>query len=424
MNMVREASSIRYTIPPGIASKIALKTRQHGECIVRRDGKSEYGFKLYADDEGMIRFYVRPTSSEALLKLIVECTARGEITRYPLELRFAHNPTREMPAPAKEQSTLPPKGASVRPALSERDRLHLSDKELLVGAYPPRPDPKKAPESFERWCTAVSVPVTVVEPHVVSRPEISHGLVKGIRTSDKKVARSNPDFDLSTSTNWNGYALTAAGPYVYVETEWYVPAVVGNGRGKYYSALFAGIDGLYTDDLLASGTEQDVFDMGGGVFASTYNAWTQLFPNQAVHQQITNITINPGDHIAAYVWVGDGATGQLNLNGDTAIVNFQNMTTRQVAIIKTAIGGTTINGRTVEWIMSRPTVNGSLSQLANYGSALISIAAGYFASGAGWTNYRDVKAGSMQIRMVTKDILSKVTPIDWISMKFTFQASN
>ena len=65
-------------------------------------------------------------------------------------------------------------GASVLQALSKEDALHLSDEELLRRGYGRRPNPEEAPESFKDWRRTFSTPLTIVEPTMLSNPDISH----------------------------------------------------------------------------------------------------------------------------------------------------------------------------------------------------------------------------------------------------------
>ena len=58
---------LRLTIAPGNSSRIAMKTMPKAVCLLHEDGVSDTGhsFKLLSDDEGIIRFNVKP--SDALM---------------------------------------------------------------------------------------------------------------------------------------------------------------------------------------------------------------------------------------------------------------------------------------------------------------------------------------------------------------------
>jgi hypothetical protein len=76
--------------------------------------------------------------------------------------------------------------------------------------------------------------------------------------------------------------------------------------------------------------------------------------------------------------------------------------------------------------MERPTVGGSLPDLANYGSAIMSSASARKANAGNHQGYIAYQgARNKQITMVNgTDILSMVTPIDANSMRFDWQRFN
>jgi hypothetical protein len=143
---------IRHTVRPGTNSPLFFKTVPGATCHLRRADDTDVTrrLKLFADDEGIICFHVRPSvEAEHIAKVVIECEAGGKITHYPLELRASRKDTPAMPFPEKER---PPRkeSVSVRPALSREDGLRLSKDELLERGYPPRPDPK-ALAPFRAW---------------------------------------------------------------------------------------------------------------------------------------------------------------------------------------------------------------------------------------------------------------------------------
>ena len=79
-----------------------------------------------------------------------------------------------------------------------------------------------------------------------------------------------------------------------------------------------------------------------------------------------------------------------------------------------------MGGSEAEWIMERPTVNGSLAELANYGSARMSNAYARRVAG-GYVGYQG--STNEQITMFNNtDILSTVSAVDSTTMQFNWQA--
>src|SRR5438552_3884595 len=101
-----------------------------------------------------------------------------------------------------------------------------------------------------------------------------------------------------------------------------------------------------------------------------------------------------------------------NLNGAYCIFHIQNLSNAQYTTVYTPRGSTAIDGSEAEWVMERPTVNGSLPYLANYGTVNMYSAYARRADGAkGYVPYQgDTNA---QITMMNgSHILSTVTPLN------------
>jgi hypothetical protein len=88
----------------------------------------------------------------------------------------------------------------------------------------------------------------------------------------------------------------------------------------------------------------------------------------------------------------------------------------------TAPNGTVFNGHQAEWVMERPTVNGSLSSLADYYAAQIFDAWAYdFADNAHYYT----SDTSTNITMYNgNDELSSVAPVNSMTMQFTWHNYN
>jgi hypothetical protein len=101
-----EAGNLRYTVQPGITSKIVMKTLPDGICTLHPEEEVNptRSLKLFADQDGIICFYIRPDDeSDIVAKIIIDCEVDGNVTRFPLDLRASSKPTPEMPAPPLER---------------------------------------------------------------------------------------------------------------------------------------------------------------------------------------------------------------------------------------------------------------------------------------------------------------------------------
>ena len=147
------APPLRLTVAPTASSMVTMKTLPNAVCTLHAEGATDakHSLKVFADDEGTIRFHVNPTAeSEQAARVAVDCAAAGKTSTFPLELRPNSKPTSDMPAPAAELAK-PRAGAVIRPALSKADALSLSTEELIQIGYPVRPDAQKAPKAFATW---------------------------------------------------------------------------------------------------------------------------------------------------------------------------------------------------------------------------------------------------------------------------------
>jgi hypothetical protein len=396
---------VRHTVRPGISSPIFLQTVSGATCHLRRvdDVDPTRSLKLFADDEGIICFHVRPSvEAEVIAKFVIECEADAKITHYPLELRGSRKDTPEMPFPDKER---PPRKErqSVRPALSREEGLRLSDKELLERGYPPRPD-AKAVAPFRTWLKAVSAPATIVKPRIVTNTGVSHRHVHRVG---------------SVASNWSGFELRG-GPFSSISGGWNVPPIVFGETGLVtQSSFWVGIDGDGTNDLVQAGTAQNnvVYNISGQYLSiSNYHAWSQFLPQQPNEQVFANLQINPGDQIETVVLLLDSE----------AFFVIENITRNETVSVTTPYGNTIVKATDAEWIMERPTVNNNFTDLAQYITASMYYAIATIGHGGNVCTYDGTRISgtignleSLQITMKNgPDALSEVIPGDDYSMLF------
>ncbi len=454
---VKTHPPVRYTVAPGVSSRIVMKTFPGGVCTLHYEGKPGpgRGVRLHARQDGTVPFHVRPRAeSRAVAKFFLECRAGGRVERYPLELRFGLEPTAAMPAPPRGGRSAHPKGALVRRALTEKEIGSLSDGELWKRGYPMRPNPREAPKAFAAWRRAVSSPATVVTAHTVSS-----GAVRRTRPASSRVkapARLTRPGTLAaprtavpqTALVWSGFELqgNAGSTYDRVEGTWKVPAVTGpniptpssTAQAAVYSSLWVGLVGdaasLPTSSLGSlwqAGTEQHATTLNLGtttLSVAQYYAWSELFPDE-LEQRLANFTVEAGDEIHAQVWIGD-SRGQPAKTPTHYGLTMQNLTRNETTGATFVLGGKRIVGRQAVWILESPSFSDSVG-LSNYGTATLSNALARrasFPAGQGFVPYgNDPNAQLIQYTMTSDgsasgNTLSSVTPVDGSTMRFRWAA--
>ncbi len=229
--------------------------------------------------------------------------------------------------------------------------LTASSTALAAAGVPPRPDAARDAAGYANWQRAVTSGAKRIMP-VLRRVDMRH-----------KPRISN---GTQTTTNWSGYALVrnsvtsyGATSFYYLVTDFVVPVAqqaFGTCTGGWvYSAYWAGIDGYSNNDVLQAGTEADAY-CSGGYTSSEYYAWYEWYPANEV--QITNMTVSPGDDMYVEVWSGSATVG------DAYIVDFTKNVS--VSVEFDAPRGTALVGNSAEFIVERPEVGNSLSNLMNY----------------------------------------------------------
>ena len=171
-----------------------------------------------------------------------------------------------------------------------------------------------------------------------------------------------------TTPNWAGYVADTPSPDGTFGT-WYVPEVAApTGDVSSYSSVWTGIGGFAdpTDDdipgqLIQAGTEEDSLcpQVIHGVCSdptTAYYAWYEQYPYED-QIEIANMTVSPGDDIAA-------SAG--NFSSSTASFLVCDDTTNVCAAPQQATAGTP--GDTSEWVVERTLEGGSLPGLAPFGT--------------------------------------------------------
>ncbi len=334
-----------FTITPNAETAIVLKTLPGAACDLRSSDTSDTrSIRFYANGDGYVKIHANAREGiESRVQL--DCSAKGQSISYPLHLLASSTPTSDMPAP---QSKMPlPKGSKIRPALTEAQAQSMTDQQLDKLGYPARPDVLDSPDKYAKWLERVSKSMTILPTQLVAT----------------NVTATPASY---TSNNWSGLEAHTKTTHQYsaVTATWDVPVIVlaSSDGNTDYSSFWVGLDGDGTKDLVQAGTEQDAVDFLGAVFANYY-AWSELLPNQPTENSVFGV--NAGDEMEVEVWIGTGS-GAPNPNGSLGSFRITDVTQSQEARFDTALDGTKYNGTEAEWIMERPTVGGSLPELAAY----------------------------------------------------------
>ena len=361
--------AVRQTVAPGTMSAISVNSLPNAVCTLRAQDDSGVvrTLKLYADDQGEVRFHVRPSAeTDSPPNLQLSCEANDQVMDHGIELRAST-------AAAASAGRIRQSGRA-RPALTG-DPMLPSQEELLSRGYPMRPDPEKMPEAYATWQRIVTSEATEIEPRVVTRP--------GFRAGPPSPVGPFRLPSTTTSGNWSGFVLRypyirsvlnpySPPPFVFASGEWFVPSVAGEQGVQDNSSLWVGMDGSGNSDVLQDGTGQDAIGtnfLGIKWTVASYFAWTEFFPADA--QQLTNFKISPGDHMLGQVWMGN-AGSKPTFTGVFGVCYLFNLTTGTYTYVYiTPPSGTTFTGISAEWIMERPTIDGVLPDLSDYGVAMI-----------------------------------------------------
>jgi hypothetical protein len=165
-----------------------------------------------------------------------------------------------------------------------------------------------------------------------------------------------------TSNNWSGGVLFNGAPFDGIVGSWTVPSVAppASGDGDWWSVAWIGIDGWNSADVLQAGTGQHIRRSGGNI-TTEYFVWYEWWPYNWT--EITSLIVHPGDTVSAFVrylgivnGIGQGMATLSNLSTGVS-----------TSVHLTAPPDTTLQGNCAEWIMERPSINGQLVNLPEYG---------------------------------------------------------
>ena len=247
------------------------------------------------------------------------------------------------------------------------DPINASDEELQYHGFVPRPNQATQPQAYASWVRAMQHSKTRVVPSL-EQTAIFHGPAKPVKLADPAGAASNAVLSLEPSntqysSNWSGYVnLSGAGSYGltsfnYIGSDMVVPVAkqYGCDGGWDWGSEWNGIDGWHSADVLQAGVEFDAY-CSGSYKSSYYSAWYEWYPYGEV--RISSLPVTAGDDVFVSVWHSSPTQGY------TYIVNYN--TNQYVQIGFTADPAYPLIGNSEEWVVERPIVGGSLTNLTDY----------------------------------------------------------
>ena len=241
-------------------------------------------------------------------------------------------------------------------------------------SIPPEPDPNLNPDLHAAWRRMFKTSFVWITPEFEQLPveRLRISTVASFMFSSTRV---------ESSRNWCGPEIAAHGgkQFVQIYGEWVVPTVglpppqnrgSGPGPHDYKSAAWVGLDGdrrYLNSSLPQVGTGHDLIDGPTGQ-TTQYYPWVQWWARDQValnYRRITNITVQPGVRVMGLVWA---------FSPTDVFIYFRNFAplNQMVGFIRAApqVQRTpilrltpTVSGATAEWLVERPTLLNSTTEL-------------------------------------------------------------
>ena len=403
-----KATRSEHRVLPEMETMVSVQTIPRAVCFLYHDQAKDQRMQLDADEEGIVRFHVKASKESQPVEMLLECSGDdGKKRIHIISLQGGPHPGAPASPPAAPAGSAG--GGKLHPPLAG-DPLALSNEELVRLGYPRRPDPVKSPARYARWHRLVSRPFTRVNPRRVAHPGVSFAKSQASKAPSPEsptlplppprlppklfsptlplpppAARAmfNANFNI-----WSGAYLTnPVAQFFWIQADWKVPGVAYFPGAPLYSAAaeWVGLDNSGTD-LYQSGTDSECyyFPFFGGWTFTNYWMWIELLP--FAPWAVTNFPISPGDAISVDIFVADqngntwfqnGENGGLTPADNSVWFMLYNNTKGlsywgTLPTAPDSLGGvssTGFTGTTAEFILERPTVNGSPAALAFFGLA-------------------------------------------------------
>jgi hypothetical protein len=207
------------------------------------------------------------------------------------------------------------------------------------------------------WDRTVARTQLLIVPEFEHHEHITHGRARSAGGRAIVSPRVGATVSNATSGNWSGAAnLSPAGrPYTFVGGQWTVPSPNSANVGIFYASEWVGIDGWGSRDVLQAGTETQ-FTRVSIITARRVYAWWEWFPANEV--AISNLPVSAGDVMYCLICADTSSHATMYFSNQSQGVGTQ--------FEVTAPAGTNLTGNVAEWIVERPSVNGSVANLTDY----------------------------------------------------------
>ncbi len=234
------------------------------------------------------------------------------------------------------------------------------------------------------WLNAAIIALSVVFVLLSVEPSVSAA------TSTYATPRK-PYKDTQYALNWAGYVVassfsTPQPTVTMVNGSWTVQAVQASKK-PVYSSQWVGIGGFFDSSLIQTGTESD-----SASGTTTYNAWYELLP-AAETPLPSGYPVSPGDKINAFVFLISVNYWNITINDLTKGWHFS------IAVSYAS------SQKSAEWIEERPSIAGSLTTLANFGTSYFGLDYTSVAS----TNYANVSGTVSSLGSLTNQQIIMVS---------------
>ncbi|UOF92005.1 hypothetical protein LSG31_07150 [Fodinisporobacter ferrooxydans] len=188
-----------------------------------------------------------------------------------------------------------------------------------------------------------------------------------VGTTHKTHVKSTSD---TYTPNWSGWVATPNSGFSFAKIagDFYATDISSSTVDSHVSS-WVGLGGLNNSKLIQAGVEGVATTHWLSSTTTAYYVWTEMLPDQPYEQQISSFPINSGDHLYVHIVYGTHQDSSGNTIGD-ATFYIENLTQNNYTYYATSTLNATNDyyGGTAEWIDERPTVNGSYSNLAKFGT--------------------------------------------------------
>jgi hypothetical protein len=244
--------------------------------------------------------------------------------------------------------------------------------------YQAHPDQMSQPSSKHR-ATATDSPVLKVLNHMATaHTKWLTSITCTPGRPGQPVLKKAPTGSVynSSSTNWSGYQTGKKGGYLAAAMEWVVHPAVAASSTETISSIWPGIGtgNSTSDSLIQAGTHQDAA-CNASSCTTSYYPWFEIYPQES-EQEITNLTVSPGDYVGVVV----------EYDPETADAYFEvdNYTTGLGVYAYQYVTGSIVgSGTQAEWIVERPTecfIICQMGKLTNFGTEPIGYAQAVYGS--------------------------------------------